>query len=86
MSSLGTATLVPNNGKCPTITTRVMTPELLHCFEHFACGYLANRDSLDAKDYVVQIACTFEDPLFSNWFQTSQDYYESLSFSDFCPE
>ncbi|KAF8232567.1 hypothetical protein L208DRAFT_1044210, partial [Tricholoma matsutake] len=25
----------------------------------------------------------FEDPPFSDWFQTSQEYYESLSFPDF---
>jgi hypothetical protein len=40
-------------------------------------------ESLDAKDYVAQIAYALEDPLFSNWFQTSQEYYESLSFANF---
>ncbi|KAF8240300.1 hypothetical protein L208DRAFT_1113073, partial [Tricholoma matsutake] len=29
------------------------------------------------------IAYAFEDPLFSDWFQTSQTYYEGLSFSEF---
>jgi hypothetical protein len=61
----------------------MMTPKLLHRFEHFARGYLANRENLDAKDYVTQTAYAFEDPLFSDWFQTSQEYYESLSFADF---
>ncbi|KAF8231617.1 hypothetical protein L208DRAFT_1276214 [Tricholoma matsutake] len=80
MSNLSTATLVLNNGKRPTITTGVMTPELL---EHFACGYLTNRENLNAKDYVAQIAYAFKDPLFSDWFQTSQEYYKSLSFTEF---
>lgn len=56
MSSLGIATLVPNNGKCPAITARIMTSELLHHIEHFTHGYLVNRDSLKAKDYIAQIA------------------------------
>ncbi|KAF8235723.1 hypothetical protein L208DRAFT_1094587, partial [Tricholoma matsutake] len=65
------------------ITAGVMTPELLHRFEHFACGYLANRENLNAKDYIAQIAYAFKDPLSSDWFQTSQEYYESLSFMEF---
>ncbi|KAF8218708.1 hypothetical protein L208DRAFT_995363, partial [Tricholoma matsutake] len=65
------------------ITMGVMTPKLLHCFEHFTHGYLANRENLNAKDYVAQIAYAFKDLLFSDWFQTSQEYYKSLSFTEF---
>lgn len=35
------------------------------------------------KDYIAHIAYAFEDPLFSDWFQTSQTYYGGLSFAEF---
>lgn len=83
MSNNGLATLMPNNGKRPTITSGVMTAELLHRFEHFARGYLANKENLPKANYVAHIAYAFEDSLFSDWFQTSWNYYEKLSFTEF---
>lgn len=83
MLNNGPATLVPNNGKWPTITSGIMTAELLHWFEHFTWDYLANRENLAKAEYVVHIAYTFEDPLFSDWFQMSQTYYEKLTFTEF---
>ncbi|KAF8234067.1 hypothetical protein L208DRAFT_1263755 [Tricholoma matsutake] len=83
MSNNGLTTLMPNNGKRPTVTLGVMTAKLLHRFEHFACGYLMNRENLKSSDYVAHIAYAFEDPLFSDWFQTSHSYYEGLSFNEF---
>lgn len=83
MSNNGLATLVHNNGKRPTITLGMMTVELLHCFKHFAHGYLANKENLAKAEYVAHIAYVFEDPLFSDWFQTSQSYYKKLSFTEF---
>lgn len=47
-----------------------MTPELLHHFEHYTCGYLQNKDGLEAKSYVDHIVYSFEDPLFSDWYQS----------------
>lgn len=34
----------------------MMSAKLLHCFEHFAHGYLANKENLQNNDYVVHIA------------------------------
>jgi hypothetical protein len=74
MSSTGTiAVLSLNNGKCPMISAGAMTPELLHRFEHHACGYLQNKDGLNAKNFVNHIVYSFEDPLFSDWYQSQQE-------------
>lgn len=86
MSNNGLTTLMPNNGKRLTITSGIMTAELLHHFKHFTHGYLANRENLAKAEYVVHIAYVFEDPLFSDWFQTSQSYYKKLSFAEFMAE
>jgi hypothetical protein len=67
MSNNGLATLMPNNGKRPTITSGMMTAKLLHRFEHFTRGYLANRENLAKTKYVTHIAYMFEDPLFGDW-------------------
>ena len=46
-------------------------------------GYLLSKDNPKSSYYVTHIAYSFEDPLFSNWFQTSQTFYKSLSFPEF---
>ncbi|KAF8232364.1 hypothetical protein L208DRAFT_1563115, partial [Tricholoma matsutake] len=85
MSSTGVtiAVLSLNNGKCPMISTGAMTPKLLHRFKHHACGYLHNKDGLQPKDFVDHIVYSFEDPLFSDWYQSQQDLLSPLSFLEF---
>jgi hypothetical protein len=84
MSTAGTtAVLSLNNGKRPMISAGVMTPELLHRFEHHARGYLQNKDGLDPKNFMDHIVYSFEDPLFSDWFQSQQDLLSPLSFLNF---
>jgi hypothetical protein len=65
------------------ISAGTMTPELLHRFEHHARGYLQNKDGLDAKNYVDHIIYSFEDPLFSDWYQSQQELLSPLSFVEF---
>jgi hypothetical protein len=65
------------------ISTGMMTPELLHCFEHHTCRYLGNKDGLNAANYVDHIVYSFKDPLFSNWYQSQQELLSVLSFADF---
>jgi hypothetical protein len=65
------------------ISAGAMRPELLHCFKHHACGYLQNKDGLEAKSYVNHIVYSFEDPLFLNWYQSQQDLLSILSFMEF---
>jgi hypothetical protein len=77
------AVLSLNNGKRPMISTGTMTPELLHQFEHHTHGYLQNKDGLEPKKFVDHIVYSFEDPLFSNWYQSQQDLLSTLSFTDF---
>jgi hypothetical protein len=78
-----TAVLSLNNGKRPMISTGAMSPELLHRFEHHARGYLQSKDGLDAKNYVNHIVYSFEDLLFSDWYQSQQELLSILSFTDF---
>jgi len=61
----------------------VMTLELLHRFEHHACGYLQNKDSLNAKNFVDHIVYSLEDPLFSDWYQSQQELLSPPSFLEF---
>jgi hypothetical protein len=65
------------------ISTGMMMPELLDHFEHHTCGYLGNKDGLDAANYVDHIIYSFEDPLFSDWYQSQQELLSVLSFTDF---
>lgn len=60
-----------------------MTLELLHRFEHHVCGYLQNKDGLEAKSYVNHIVYSFEDPLFSDWYQSQQEILLKLTFTEF---
>jgi hypothetical protein len=84
MSSTGTIVVLSlNNGKRPMISAGTMTPELLHRFEHHARGYLQNKDGLNAKGFVDHIVYSFEDPLFSDWYQSQQELLSPLSFVDF---
>jgi hypothetical protein len=82
-STSPTAVLSLNNGKRPMISAGAMSPELLHRFEHHARGYLQNKEGLEAKGYVDHIVYSFEDPLFSDWYQSQQDLLSILSFTDF---
>jgi len=84
MSSMtATAILGLNNRKCPMISAGTMTPELLHHFEHHAQGYLQNKDGLKPKNFIDHIIYSFEDPLFSDWYQSQQDLLSILIFADF---
>jgi hypothetical protein len=85
MSSTATSTAVLslNNGKRPMISAGAMTLELLHCFEHHARGYLLSKDGLEAKNFVEHIIYSFEDPLFSDWYQSQQELLSILSFAEF---
>jgi hypothetical protein len=65
------------------ISAGAMTPELLHCFEHHARGYLLSKDGLEAKNFVEHIVYSFEDPLFSDWYQSQQELLSILSFAEF---
>jgi hypothetical protein len=65
------------------ISTGMMMPELLHRFEHHACGYLGNKDGLNAANYVDHIIYSFKDPLFSDWYQSQQELLSILSFANF---
>jgi hypothetical protein len=65
------------------ISAGTMTPELLHRFEHHARGYLQNKDNLEPKKFVDHIVYSFEDPLFSDWYQSQQDLLSTLSFTEF---
>jgi hypothetical protein len=65
------------------ISAGAMSPELLHHFKHHAHGYLQSKDRLDAKNYVNHIVYSFEDPLFSDWYQSQQELLSILSFTDF---
>jgi hypothetical protein len=82
-STSPTAVLSLNNGKWLMISAGAMSPELLHCFEHHARGYLQNKEGLEAKGYIDHIVYSFEDPLFSDWYQSQQDLLSILSFTDF---
>jgi len=82
-STTATAILSLNNGKHPTISVGTMTPELLHRFEHHAHGYLQNKDGIEEKNFVDHIIYSFEDPLFSDWYQSQQDLFLALLFKDF---
>jgi hypothetical protein len=72
-----------NNGKRLMISAGAMSPELLYCFEHHACGYLQNKEGLKAKSYVDHIVYSFEDPLFLDWYQLQQKLLSMLSFTEF---
>lgn len=56
MSNNGLMMLILNNGKRPTMTSGLMTAELLHRFKDFACGYLLSKDNLESNDYIAHIA------------------------------
>jgi hypothetical protein len=60
-----------------------MMPELLHRFKHHARGYLSNKDGLKKAGYMDHIIYSFEDPLFSDWYQSQQELLSVLSFADF---
>lgn len=77
------AVLNLNNGKQPMISAGNMMPELLHRFEHHTRGYPQNKDRLNAKNFVNHIIYSFEDPLFSDWYQSQQELLSVLSFTDF---
>jgi hypothetical protein len=82
-SVVPTTILSLNNGKRPMISAGTMMPELLHRFEHHARGYLGNKDSLETAGYVDHIVYSFEDPLFSDWYQSQQELLSGLSFAKF---
>jgi hypothetical protein len=65
------------------ISAGAMTPELLHRFEHHARGYLLSKDGLEVKNFVKHIVYSFEDPLFSDWYQSQQELLSILSFAEF---
>jgi hypothetical protein len=65
------------------VSAGTMMLELLHRFEHYAYGYLGNKDGLDAAGYVDHIIYSFEDSLFSNWYQSQQELLSVFSFADF---
>ena len=65
------------------VSAGAMTPELLHRLEHHACGYLQSKDGLDAKGYVENIVYSFEDPLFSDWYQSQEELLSTLTFAEF---
>jgi hypothetical protein len=60
-----------------------MMPKLLHWFEHHVRGYLQNKDNLKPNKFVDHIVYSFEDPLFSDWYQSQQDLLSILSFTKF---
>jgi hypothetical protein len=65
------------------ISAGSMSPELLHRFEHHARGYLQNKEGLEPKSYVDHIIYSFEDLLFSDWYQSQQELLSILSFTKF---
>lgn len=77
------AVLSLNNGKQPMVSAGNMMPKLLHHFEHHTHGYLQNKDGLLAKTFVDHIVYSFEDPLFSDGYQSQQDILSTLSFAEF---
>jgi hypothetical protein len=84
MSSMTTCTVLSlNNSKRPMISVGTMTPELLHWFKHHVCGYLQNKDGLDPDKFVNHIVYSFEDLLFSDWYQLQQDLLSALLFTEF---
>ncbi|KAF8231833.1 hypothetical protein L208DRAFT_1275149 [Tricholoma matsutake] len=82
-SNTATAILSLNNSKCPMVSAGTMTPELLHRFEHHTRRYLQNKEGLNPKNFVDHIVYSFEDALFSDWYQSQQELLSTLSFNNF---
>jgi hypothetical protein len=78
--------LVTSPNKLPILTAGVITPEVLRRFENACRSYFISKDGLEPEDYVKKMAGAFQDDLISDWYWTSADRFNAMSFETFMDE